>query len=807
MEGRKGNLPKMGPGAPGAMRGEKIQKGTWGKLFRYCKKYLAFVIIAIICAAGGTIFTLTGPDKLSEMTDTVTEGIAPDTDKLEEISKAMQDNVSKNSEDLQAAVSDNVSENMETVMMTISENLAKGSMDAIEINGVTISAEDQMSTVQLMRTANQQEKEAMSEVMERLPESVKSAMYSDVEVNGVTITGEDQVAMQDAFAEMSTEDTSSENTGARMESMNNLPDSVKDALYTDITVDKTKISGKDQLSMIDILSDLDEDDSDAALEAFDKLPESIYGLVKPSVDLDKIFDIAMFLVVLYVAGCILSAIQGWIMATVTQKVSKRLRSDISEKINRLPMGYYHHHSTGDVLSRVTNDVDMIGTSLNMSIGTLVSAITLFVGSLIMMLKTNVIMTGTGILATIIGFALMMIIMGHSQKYFTRQQKHLGDLNGHIEEIYTGHTVVKAYNGEEDAIAEFHELNGKLRDSGFKAQAMSGLMMPIMTFIGNFGYVAVCLVGAALAMDGKISFGVIVSFMMYIRFFTQPLSQLAQASQQLQSAGAASSRVFEFLDAEEMEDESNKTVTITNTKGDVSFSHVQFGYEPDKMIINDFSAEAKAGQKIAIVGPTGAGKSTIINLLMRFYEINSGEIKIDGVPTSSLKREEVHSQFCMVLQDTWLFEGTVRENLIYCSENKSEEKMQEACKAVGLDHFIHTLPKGYDTVLDDQVNLSQGQKQQLTIARAMIADKPILILDEATSSIDTRTELQIQQAMDELMKGRTSFVIAHRLSTIKNSDLILVLKDGDVIESGNHEELMAQKGFYADLYNSQFEQAS
>ena len=425
----------------------------------------------------------------------------------------------------------------------------------------------------------------------------------------------------------------------------------------------------------------------------------------------------------------------------------------------------------------------------------------------MMLKTNVIMTGTGILATVIGFVLMLFIMGHSQKYFTRQQKHLGELNGHIEEIYTGHTVVKAYNGEDDAIAEFHELNEKLRDSGFKAQAMSGLMMPIMTFIGNLGYVAVCLVGAALAIDGQISFGVIVSFIMYIRFFTQPLSQLAQASQQLQSAGAASSRVFEFLDAEEMEDESNKTATLTNTKGDVTFSHVQFGYEPDKMIINDFSAEAKAGQKIAIVGPTGAGKSTIINLLMRFYEINSGEIKIDGVPTSDLKREEVHSQFCMVLQDTWLFEGTVRENLIYCSENRSEEKMKEACKAVGLDHFIRTLPKGYDTILDDQVNLSQGQKQQLTIARAMIADKPILILDEATSSIDTRTELQIQQAMDELMKGRTSFVIAHRLSTIKNSDLILVLKDGDVIESGNHEELMEKKGFYADLYNSQFEQAS
>lgn len=805
-----GNPRRMGPGGPGApamMSGEKIKKGTWGKLLRYCKRYWAFIVIAIICAAGGTVFTLAGPDKLSEITDTVTEGIAPDTDKLEEISQAIEDSVSENSETLQNAISDNVSNNMETVMTAISENLTKGSKDAVEVNGVKISLEDQSSTLQLMSTVDQQDQDAMTETMNQLPESVKEAMYSDVEVNGVTISGEEQVAMQDTFEDMDTEDTSSDNKDAAIESMNDLPDTVKDALYTEITVDGQKISGKDQLSMIDILSNVNEDDTDAALKAFDELPDSIYDLVKPSVDLDKIAEIAMFLVVLYAAGCLLSATQGWIMATVTQKVSKRLRSNISEKINRLPMGYYHHHSTGDVLSRVTNDVDMIGTSLNMSIGTLVSAITLFVGSLIMMLKTNVIMAGTGVLATIIGFALMMFIMGHSQKYFTRQQKHLGELNGHIEEIYTGHTVVKAYNGEEGAIEEFHRLNAKLRDSGFKAQAMSGLMMPIMTFIGNFGYVAVCLVGAALALDGKISFGVIVSFMMYIRFFTQPLSQLAQATQQLQSAGAAASRVFEFLDAEEMEDESEKTTTLTNAKGDVSFSHVHFGYDPEKIIINDFSAEAKAGQKIAIVGPTGAGKSTIINLLMRFYEINSGEIKIDGVPISSMKRENVHSQFCMVLQDTWLFEGTVRENLIYCSKNKSEEKMKDACKAVGLDHFIRTLPKGYDTLLDDQVSLSQGQKQQLTIARAMIADKPILILDEATSSIDTRTELKIQQAMDELMKGRTSFVIAHRLSTIKNADLILVLKDGDVIESGNHEELMEQNGFYADLYNSQFEQAS
>lgn len=807
MEGRNmNNKPhKMGPGAPGMMRGEKIEKGTWGKLFRYCKTYLAFIIIAILCAVGGTIFTLAGPDKLSEITDTVTEGLAPDTDALEDISKAMQENIAKNAEALQTAVSENVAAQMQTLMAAIGENLAKGSQKAIEVNGVSIAFDVQMETMELMGNLDQQDQEAVSKAMSALPESVKAALYSDVEVNGTTLTGEDQLAIQDVFAEQN--GTESSDDKEQMKNMDKLPDAVKDVLYTDITVDGKKISGKDQLAMMDCLSDVDEQDTEATLEAFDALPDSVYDLVKPSMDMDKIVEVAMFLVILYAAGCVLSATQGWIMATVTQKVSKRLRSDISSKINRLPMGYYHHHSTGDVLSRVTNDVDMIGTSLNMSIGMLVSAITLLVGSLVMMIKTNLTMTGTGVLATILGFALMMFIMGRSQKYFTRQQKSLGELNGHIEEIYTGHTVVKAYNGEEEAKEEFDRLNANLRDSGFRAQAMSGLMMPLMTFIGNFGYVAVCLVGAVLAMDGKISFGVIVSFMMYIRFFTQPLSQLAQAAQQMQAAGASASRVFEFLEAEEMEEESNKTTTLTNVKGDVSFSHVQFGYEPDKMIINDFSAEAKAGQKIAIVGPTGAGKSTIINLLMRFYEINSGEIKIDGVPTSAVKREDVHAQFCMVLQDTWLFEGTVRENLIYCSENVSEEKMKDACKAVGLDHFIHTLPKGYDTVLDDQVNLSQGQKQQLTIARAMIADKPILILDEATSSIDTRTEAKIQEAMDQLMKGRTSFVIAHRLSTIKNADLILVLKDGDVIESGNHEQLMEQKGFYADLYNSQFEQAS
>ena len=530
--------------------------------------------------------------------------------------------------------------------------------------------------------------------------------------------------------------------------------------------------------------------------------------IATGIDMERVKSIGLTLVAFYVGSAILSFGQQFIMATVTQNVTKQLRSDISGKINRLPMAYYNKTSTGDVLSRVTNDVDMISQSMNQSIGNLVSAVALFFGSLIMMFKTNVIMTLTAVIATMIGFGLMSLITSHSQKYFSRQQANLGALNGHIEEIYSGHTVVKAYNGEKNAKKVFDELNNNLRDSAFKAQSLSGLMQPLMAFIGNFGYVAVCVMGAVLTMKGYIGFEVIVAFMMYIRLFTQPLAQIAQATQSLQSAAAAGERVFAFLGAEEMSDESDKTEKLSKAEGYVDFEHVKFGYEDtDKIIIHDFSAKAKPGQKIAIVGPTGAGKTTLVNLLMRFHEIQSGDIKIDGISTRDMKREEVRSQFCMVLQDTWLFEGTVRENLVYNTENVSEEKIEAACKAVGLDHFIRTLPHGYDTILNDQVSLSQGQKQQLTIARAMIADKPMLILDEATSSVDTRTELQIQKAMDELMQNRTSFVIAHRLSTIKNADLILVLKDGDIIESGNHEELLAKGGFYADLYNSQFDQAS
>ncbi|MCY9548744.1 ABC transporter ATP-binding protein [Lysinibacillus xylanilyticus] len=527
------------------------------------------------------------------------------------------------------------------------------------------------------------------------------------------------------------------------------------------------------------------------------------------IDIAAIGKIGLFLAILYGLSFIFNYIQAFIMATITQRVSKRLRTDISNKIDRLPLKYFDSTTYGDVLSRVTNDVDMIGQSLNQSIGSLVSAGVMFFGSLIMMFYINVTMALSAIAATFVGFVFMTFIISKSRKYFVLQQQDLGRINGHIEEIYSGHNVMMVYNGEKAATQEFNEINESLFNSAWRAQFMSGMMMPLMIFIGNLGYVVVCVVGAALTVKGSITFGVIVSFMVYIRLFTQPLSQLAQAATSLQSTAAASERVFEFLQEEELKDESDKKVTLDakDVNGNVEFKNVKFGYTKEKIIIKDFSAHIKAGQKVAIVGPTGAGKTTLVNLLMRFYEVDSGEIMIEDVSTKSITRENVHDLFCMVLQDTWLFEGTIKENIIYNKDHVTEEEVVAASKAVGLHHFIRTLPKGYDTVLNDNTSLSVGQKQLITIARAMVKKAPLLILDEATSSVDTRTEALIQKAMDKLMVGRTSFVIAHRLSTIKNADLILVMKDGDIIESGNHEELIAEKGFYADLYNSQFEDAS
>lgn len=777
-------------GRPSSGEKAKDLVGTWKKLLRYCRKYIAVLITAVVCAAVGVILTLAGPDQLSNMTDTITKGIAPNTEKLETITTALSDSISSNMETL-----------MQEITAPLSDETILQQKTAAILEDSNCSAADKQAFQDFLNAAS--DPHSMQEQLLTLPNSVQSILFSDIEDHGVTISAEDQIQTLQLLGTLHEEDAE-----ALQQALGQLPESVTTALYTDLQIDGVTITGADQSAMMRLLSGMDSDDTDAILAALDQLPDSVYGLIKPTIDMERILQIGLLLVTFYLLSYILSTTQGFLMATVTQRVSKQMRSDISRKINRLPMWFYNRTTTGDVLSRVTNDVDTIGQSLNQSIGTLVSAVVLFLGSLIMMLVTNVWMTVTAVLASVLGFSIMLAITSRSQKYFIRQQQHLGDLNGHIEEIYAGHTVVKAYNGEAEAEQTFDQMNQKLCESNFKAQCLSGMMMPVMNFIGNLGYVAVCVVGGAMALNGKITFGVIVAFMMYVRYFTQPLSQIAQAVQSLQSAGAAGERVFEFLEAEEMEDETGKIEQLSNVKGEVTFEHVKFGYEDsDATIIHDFSAVAKPGQKVAIVGPTGAGKTTMVNLLMRFHEIQGGKICIDGTPTNTMKREAVHAQFCMVLQDTWLFEGTVRENLIYCEKGIREEKMRAACKAVGLDHFIRTLPNGYDTVLDDQVNLSQGQKQQLTIARAMIADKPMLILDEATSSIDTRTERQIQTAMDQLMEGRTSFVIAHRLSTIKNADLILVLKDGDIIESGTHEELIAKNGFYADLYNSQFEQVS
>jgi ATP-binding cassette subfamily B protein len=526
-----------------------------------------------------------------------------------------------------------------------------------------------------------------------------------------------------------------------------------------------------------------------------------------TIDFSAVLNIVWVLVFLYAGSALLNFFQSFLMAGTTQKISRKMRTEISQKINRLPLKYFDRVNQGDVLSRVTNDVDTIGQSLNQSLGTLISSITMLVGSLVMMFVNNWILALTAVGCSLFGFVLMIVIMSKSQKYFSAQQNDLGAINGHVEEVYTGHNVVKVYNGGKAARATFEGINNKLYNSAWKSQFLSGLTMPLMSFVGNLGYVAVCVVGAVLAVKGIITFGVIVAFMMYVRLFTQPLSQIAQAFNNLQRTAAAGERVFAFFEEGEFSNESDKAERLQNIRGEVEFSHVKFGYTPEKTIIHDFSAKVCPGQKVAIVGPTGAGKTTMVNLLMRFYELDGGEIRLDGVPINRVPRDNVHEQFGMVLQDTWIFDGTIRENIVYSKAGVSNEQVVSVCKTVGLHHFIKTLPKGYDTVLDDNVGLSEGQKQLITIARAMIQNAPLLILDEATSSVDTRTERIVQRAMDQLTQGRTSFVIAHRLSTIKNADLILVMKDGDIVESGTHADLLAQKGFYAELYNSQFEPAA
>lgn len=599
--------------------------------------------------------------------------------------------------------------------------------------------------------------------------------------------------------------------------LSNLTDIISDGLTPNISETTiTEIMSSDTISLenkqefMSIMSGISEDSSSSEIfSAIDSMPESVQEIVEPKMDFTAIKNIALFLAIIYIASAIFSFFGHYIMATVSNNFAKDLRSKIITKINKLPLRYFDRNSTGDILSRITNDVDTVAQTMSQSIGSLVGAITLLIGSVIMMFVTNWIMAICAIVSSLLGFSIMAIILKKSQKYFIQRQVELGNMNGHIEEIYSGHNVVKVYNGKKQADEKFDTLNEKVFDAIRKSQFLSGLMQPIMAFIGNFSYVVVCVVGALLAMNGYITFGVIVAFIVYVRLFTNPLSQIAQAMTSLQSAAAASERIFEFIEAEEMSDESvlTKHLDRDKVKGNITFDHVKFGYDSDRIIIKDFSVKVKPGQKIAIVGPTGAGKTTMVNLLMKFYEINSGDIKIDGVSINELTRENVHDLFTMVLQDTWVFNGTVRENIVYNRENVSDYELKQVCKVVGVDHFIKSLPNSYDTVIEDNDSISSGQKQLMTIARGMLDNAPFLILDEATSNVDTRTEELVQKAMDKLMEGRTSFIIAHRLSTIKNADLILVMNEGNIIEQGSHDELMKQNGFYASLYNSQFEKVS
>lgn len=584
---------------------------------------------------------------------------------------------------------------------------------------------------------------------------------------------------------------------------------ISESTVTEIMSDPN-ISNEDKMEFASIMSGITEDSTSSEIfTAIDEMPESIQEIVKPRMDFAAIKSIALFLAIVYVASAVFSFFQHFIMATVSNNFAKELRSKIITKINKLPLRYFDRNSTGDILSRVTNDVDTVAQTMSQSIGSLVGAITLVIGSVLMMFVTNWILALCAIVSSLLGFSIMAVILKKSQKYFVERQEELGNMNGHIEEIYSGHIVVKVYNGKRESDEKFDKLNDKVFKAIRKSQFLSGLMQPIMMFIGNFSYVVVCVVGAVLVTNDVISFGVIVAFIVYVRLFTNPLSQIAQAMTSLQSAAAASERIFEFLEEPEMSDESKLTKVLNReeVKGNVEFDHVKFGYDESRMIIKDFSAKVKPGQKIAIVGPTGAGKTTMVNLLMKFYEINSGDIKIDGVSINELKRENIHELFTMVLQDTWLFSGTIRENIVYNQENISDYEMKQVCKVVGVDHFIKSLPKSYDTLIEDNDSISSGQKQLITIARGMLDKAPFLILDEATSNVDTRTEELVQKAMDKLMEGKTSFIIAHRLSTIKNADLILVMNEGNIIEQGNHEELMKQNGFYANLYNSQFEKVS
>ena len=778
------NKKRQGPPGKGMNPSEKPKdiKKAAEKLTNSLSSFKVLIIIALVLAAVSSILSLISPNKLSDLTDEISKGLVINTTNIDKLEKDLLANTSE--------------DKLPTILKDI---LALDiNQDVIYKVNTTITNQEEKDLFNNTMLKIKNNPESSIEYLSELPDSVLNIILKETEYNSVKVTVEDKITLIRALKDLEDKDYSF---------ITKLPSSIQTILFPESKIDGITISTKDKVKFISIMSNINENTSTNEIyKLVGKLPNNIQELINPKMNLDLIKKITITLVIIYILSAVFNYIEGLSMVNVANKYAKKLRTSISEKINKLPLKYFDHNLSGDILSRVTNDVDTIAQSLNQSLATLVSSITLFLGSIIMMFVTNYIMAITAIVASLLGFVLMFIILGKSQKYFSARQVELGKINGYIEEVYSGLNVVKTCNGKEESDKEFDKLNQKLYTCNRKSQFLSGLMPPIMSFIGNFGYVAVCIVGALLVSKDMITFGVIVAFIVYVRLFTNPLSQIAQAMTSLQTTLAASERVFEFLDEEEMPDEFNLTKKLDNkkVKGKIEFQNVKFGYDKDKIIIKDFSATAKPGQKIAIVGPTGAGKTTMVNLLMKFYDIQDGDIKIDDISIKELSRNNIHKLFTMVLQDTWLFQGTIKENIIYNRKNISDKKVKEVCEVVGVDHFIKTLPNGYDSVLSDNDSISAGQRQLLTIARGMIEDSPFLILDEATSNVDTRTEELVQKAMDKLMENKTSFIIAHRLSTIKNADLILVMKDGNIIETGNHNKLMKENGFYASLYNSQFE---
>ena len=754
--------------------------GSIKKLMKSLSSFKVLIFIALVLAALSSILSLIAPNKLSDLTDEITKGITINTSNMKEL----EEDLTKNISDIGNILGINLDEKM-----------------IYRVNSSGISSEDKIKFNDTLKSISSNQ-ELILKYFSELPDSVLDIIIGDSTYNDIYISKEDKIATIRAFSDIDVDNK-------KFNGISSFPDSMKKALFPDTVIDGIEISTDDKVEFITLMAGSDSSSVNEMYKVMENLPISVQKVIGPKMDMDKIKSIAILLACLYIISAIFSYVEGLSMIKVANGYAKKLRSSISEKINKLPLKFFDHNLSGDILSRVTNDVDTIAQSLNNSLSTLVSSITLFIGSIIMMFVTNYIMAITAIVSSLIGFILMFIILNKSQRYFTARQRELGKLNGYIEEIYSGLNVVRSCNAKDETINEFDKLNDKLYDCNRKSQFLSGLMQPIMGFIGNFSYVAVCIVGALLVSKSVISFGVIVAFIMYVRLFTNPLSQIAQAMTSMQSTAAASERVFGLLEEVEMDSENDITKKLDKhkVKGNIEFKNVKFGYDKDKIIINDFTAKVKAGEKIAIVGPTGAGKTTMVNLLMKFYDINDGDILIDGTSIKELKRDNIHSLFTMVLQDTWLFNGTVKENIIYNQKHVSNKKVEEVCKVVGVDHFIKTLPNGYDSIISDNDSVSSGQRQLLTIARGMISDSPFLILDEATSNVDTRTEELVQKAMDKLMENKTSFIIAHRLSTIKNADLILVMKDGNIIEQGNHNELMKKNGFYANLYNSQFEKTN